>query len=158
MKIIRRDDKLFSVIVLIFSICLLFWVLISKAHAEEICQNPEFIYNQEQINDVLYMGEKLQACEQLVQSQDTEIKEQDKRYELQALENEAYKKANEALEKAVDAYEKTSKLKDEVQEIKDTQCKEDIKKAKPTFWHQLGVFTQGIVVGIGITIIGVLAL
>jgi len=147
-KIQIKNDKVRAIVAEIISWAMIIFLvivlgllggLLSKAHAEEQCRNPEFILNLEQANQVVYFGEELQACKKLVESQDAEIKEQDKRFEEQTMENQALYKANEALEKAIDAYEKTNKLKDEVLEIKDKQ----IEEAKPTFWDKMGWRLEG---------------
>ncbi len=62
---------------------------------------------------------------------------------------------------ATDNYEiekEANKLLKERIVLMDKQCDKRVEDAKPSLWHQLGVFTEGVVTGIVITIAGALLL
>jgi lipid II:glycine glycyltransferase (peptidoglycan interpeptide bridge formation enzyme) len=97
-------------------------------------------------------------CQGYADSLNAVIAEQEKNAEL-------LQRANEKLTQALDASEQANKALKQIIEaqkkrevLKEKKCAEDIKKAKPGFFRDAGIFGLGGITGAVITIVGILFL
>ena len=141
---------------LVLSLILILFIFSISSASD--CDSPQYVLSQEGVDKCIIFGEKLEKCEYITQSQDMLITQMQEKMDIKDLAEQKLLQAVDAQQQAINAYKEVIKIKDEETAIKDKQCKEDIKKAKPSFWHQLGLFTEGVVTGITLTIVGAIFL
>ena len=141
--------------ILFFALALLFIAMCERAQAEQSCA---FVFGVEDANKIILFGEGLQQCQKVVLDQDEVIKEQDTKAQLLELANQKLTQALDAQGQANTALKEVIRLKDEQHALKAERCNEEIKKAKPGFFRDLGVFGSGVLGGIILTIVGLVAL
>jgi CII-binding regulator of phage lambda lysogenization HflD len=151
----KFDWLLISLIIIIAMAMLLSFC--GKSHASE-CDNPQYLLSQDGINQCIIFGEQLERCEYISQSQDELINQMQQKIDVMDASQAKLLEAINSYEKAIQAYKEVIKIKDEEAVIKDKQCKEEIKKAKPSFFHQLGIFGWGVMTGVATAIAGAILL
>lgn len=123
------------------------------------CENPAIMFPfSPDAQNIAVTYDRLQMCEDLLKTKDEIIAEQEKNTEILTKVNEKLNQAIDASEQANTALKQIIEVQKEQQRLKDQQCKEDIKKAKPGFFRDAGIFGLGGITGAIAMIVGLLLL
>lgn len=144
------------IIAIIFSVMML--MSLTSSVFAEICENTIIAFPYPDAQTIAITFDKLEMCENLLNIKDEIIAEQGKNIELLEKANKKLMQALKASEQANEALKQIIEVQKEREELQAQKCAEDIKKAKPGFFRDAGIFGLGGITGAIALIAGLLAL
>lgn len=146
-----------AIAIIALIIGLLLGGLLAKACAET-CENPAILFPFTDSQNIAVTYDREKMCVDLVSDLKKIIAEQEKNSELLSKANEKLNQALDASEQANSALKQIVEIQKEREVLKDQKCAEDIKKAKPGFFRDAGIFGLGGITGAIAVIAGILLL